>query len=128
MKKYQRHGRYFVMLLGVFVTIHAVANEKDESTIRQVEQRQARAWNGHDAVAYADLFAEDGDVVNVLGWWWQGRSEIQSKLKDAFEWVFRDSKLTITDVHTRFLDNSTAITCELHRHPFSGFPLPAFWS
>ena len=39
----------------------------------------------------------------------QGRTEIQSKLADAFAWVFRDSKLTITEVHSRFLDRATAI-------------------
>lgn len=37
--------------------------------------------------------------MNVLGWWWRGRAENQSKLSDAFAWVFRDSKLTITDVN-----------------------------
>ena len=34
---------------------------------------------------------------------------IQSKLSDAFAWVFRDSTLTITEVHTRLVDSSTAI-------------------
>ncbi|NQW04024.1 MAG: SgcJ/EcaC family oxidoreductase, partial [Acidobacteria bacterium] len=89
--------------------VAAVASQADEAAIRDVQARQAAAWNAHDAVAYANLFSEDGDVVNVLGWWWQGRSEIQSKLSDAFAWVFRDSRLTIADVHTRFIDASTAI-------------------
>jgi uncharacterized protein (TIGR02246 family) len=87
----------------------AFASEADEAAIREIENRQAAAWNARDAVAYASLFTEDGDVVNVLGWWWRGRSEIQSTLSEAFVWVFRDSTLTITDVHTRFLDPSTAV-------------------
>ncbi|MEQ1898845.1 MAG: SgcJ/EcaC family oxidoreductase [Vicinamibacterales bacterium] len=87
----------------------AFASQADEAAIRDVQTRQAAAWNAHDAVAYAHLFSEDGDVVNVLGWWWQGRSEIQSKLADAFAWVFRDSRLTIAEIHTRFIDPSTAI-------------------
>ena len=65
--------------------------------------------NRHDAGAYASLFAEDGDVVNVLGWWWQGRAEIKDKLSDAFAWVFRDSTLNIEEVHIRFLDAATAV-------------------
>src|SRR5438309_2116348 len=70
---------------------------EDDAAIRQVQSRQAEAWNSHDAAAYASLFTLDGDVVNVVGWWWRGRAEIESKLRAAFALVFRDSKLTITD-------------------------------
>ena len=97
------------LALGLLLAAGASASEADEAAIREVQSRQAAAWNSHDAVAYANLFSQDGDVVNVLGWWWRGRAEIQSKLSAAFAWVFRDSKLTIADVHTRFLDSSTAI-------------------
>jgi len=45
----------------------------DESAIRQLQARQEDAWNRHDATAYAALFTDDGDVVNVVGWWWKGR-------------------------------------------------------
>jgi uncharacterized protein (TIGR02246 family) len=61
----------------------------DEAAIHAVQDRQADAWNRHDAAAYARLFAEDGDVVNVLGWWWRGRAQIESKLMNAFAFVFR---------------------------------------
>jgi uncharacterized protein (TIGR02246 family) len=97
------------LMLCVVLTARALAAETDESAIRALQARQAAAWNAHDAAAYANLFTPDGDVVNVLGWWWRGRAEIQSKLTDAFAWVFRDSKLTITDVHARFLDRNTAV-------------------
>jgi uncharacterized protein (TIGR02246 family) len=97
------------MVLAMLVVAQAFASEADEAAIRALQARQAAAWNAHDAAAYANLFAPDGDVVNVLGWWWRGRAEIQSKLTDAFAWVFRDSKLTITDVHSRFPDRATAI-------------------
>jgi uncharacterized protein (TIGR02246 family) len=99
----------FGLALGMLLTAGASASEADEAAIRELQSRQAAAWNSHDAVAYANLFSEDGDVVNVLGWWWRGRAEIQGKLSEAFSWVFRDSKLTIGDVHTRLIDPSTAI-------------------
>jgi uncharacterized protein (TIGR02246 family) len=99
----------FGFMLAMLLVIGAFASEADDASIREVQTRQAAAWNAHNALAYASLFAEDGDVVNVLGWWWRGRTEIQSKLADAFAWVFRDSKLTIIDVQTRFMDRSTAI-------------------
>ncbi len=99
----------FGLVLGMLLAVEAPASEVDEAAIREIQTRQAAAWNSHDAMAYANLFSKDGDAVNVLGWWWRGRSEIQSKLAEAFAWVFRDSKLTITDVHARLIDPSTAI-------------------
>jgi len=95
-----------------FISGTAGADQKgDEAAIRDVVQsRQQQAWNQHDAKAYAALFAEDGDVVNVVGWWWKGRNEIESKLTDAFAFVFRESTLTITEVDVRFLTTEIAVS------------------
>lgn len=83
--------------------------DRDETEIRNLQALQAAAWNRHDAKAYADLFAEDGDAVNVVGWWWKGRAEIEARLTAAFAWVFRESTLTIPEVHVRFLTPEIAI-------------------
>ena len=88
---------------------HGAARDRDESEIRAVQTRQADAWNRHDATGYAELFEDDGDVVNVVGWWWKGRAEIESKLTAAFAMVFRDSTLTITQVEVRFLTPQMAV-------------------
>ena len=85
------------------------ASNRDITAIRKLQDEQAAAWNAHDAVAYAALFASDGDVVNVLGWWWQGRDEIREKLKAAFTVVFRQSSLKIEDVRVRMLSEDIAI-------------------
>jgi uncharacterized protein (TIGR02246 family) len=87
----------------------AVAQGKDEAAIVSVAKRQADTWNRHDASAYAALFTEDCDVVNVVGWWWKGRGELERKLTSAFSFVFRDSRLTITDVQVRFLTPKIAL-------------------
>jgi uncharacterized protein (TIGR02246 family) len=84
--------------------------QKDEAAIRDLLQaRQQAAWNSHDAKAYAALFAENADLVNVVGWWWRGRAEIEKKLTDAFVFVFRDSTLTVTEVDVRFLSPEMAV-------------------
>jgi uncharacterized protein (TIGR02246 family) len=83
--------------------------EADEAAIRDVEKHQAEAWNAHDAKAYANLFTEDGDCVNVVGWWWKGRAEIEKKLTDAYLFVFRESALTIKEVDIKFLGPEIAI-------------------
>jgi uncharacterized protein (TIGR02246 family) len=78
-------------------------HEQDETEIRNLETRQQEAWNRHDAKAYADLFTEDADQVNVVGWRWKGRAEIEKKLTDAYVFVFRESVLTIKDIDVKFL-------------------------
>jgi uncharacterized protein (TIGR02246 family) len=97
------------LLLASLRGTAGAAQAVDEAAIRDLQSRQADAWNAHDAVAYARLFTDDGDVVNVLGWWWRGRAQIESKLGGAFAFVFRDSRLTITDTSIRFLTPTIAI-------------------
>jgi uncharacterized protein (TIGR02246 family) len=81
----------------------------DEMSIRQLQAGQEASWNRHDAESYAKLFTADGDVVNVMGWWWRGRAQIQHNLGLAFSSVFHDSKLTVTETHVRFLSDDIAI-------------------
>jgi uncharacterized protein (TIGR02246 family) len=70
----------------------ALAQDSDPSAVRDVAMQQADAWNRHDAAAYAALFTPDCDVVNVVGWWWKSRAEMQQKLTRAFAtsstWTF----------------------------------------
>jgi uncharacterized protein (TIGR02246 family) len=110
-----------LLMLGIFMSLlqwtlpHVgAAQSSDEAAVRQVEAQQAEAWNQHDAHAYASLFTEDGDIVNVVGWWWKGRSEIERKLTEAFAAMFRDSRLSVTDVQVRFLTPGIA------SHTFAG--------
>jgi len=90
----------------------AWAKEKpnpDEQKIKELQLRQANAWNRHDPGAYTQLFTDDADVVNILGWWWQGKDEIQRKLKDGFAYAFRESTLTIIDTNIKFVSKTVAV-------------------
>lgn len=80
----------------------------DEQAIRALQQAQADAWNAHDIRAYATLFAEDAHVVNVLGWHWRSRAELEQKLGRGFAWAFAGSALTIEDVEVRFVGADAA--------------------
>jgi uncharacterized protein (TIGR02246 family) len=82
---------------------------QDEAAIRKVEADLRETWNRHDAKGWANLWAEDGDVVNVVGWWWHGRSQIEKKFADSHAYLFRESTLTGDEIRMRFLTSDTAI-------------------
>lgn len=97
-------------LAGSLCASHAYARAgTDAAAVRAVVLRQADAWNRHDAAAYSALFTPDCDVVNIVGWWWQSRTEMQAKLTRAFSSVFRDSTLAFTDVQVKFLAPDVAV-------------------
>lgn len=85
------------------------ASAADEAAVRAIIQSQQAEWNRHDAKAYAARYWDDADVVNVEGWWWKGRVQIEQKLTDAFAYVFSESRLTITKIDVRFLTPEVAI-------------------
>ena len=120
----------FSLLSAIFLTgnLFAAGSSEDEAAIRAFEARQPEAWNKHDAKAYANLFTESGDCVNIVGWWWKGRAEIEKKLTDAYVYVFKESTLTITNVDVRFLTPDVAVahvqwTMTGARTP-AGIPVP----
>src|SRR5438270_10976754 len=120
---------FFVGSFVFFVApLFAADQSADEAAIRALEARQPEAWNQHDAKAYASLFTEDGDCVNIVGWWWKGRAEIERKLTDAYVYVFKESTLYIANVHIRLLTPAVAVvhvrwTMTGARTP-AGLPVP----
>jgi uncharacterized protein (TIGR02246 family) len=119
---------FLVTAIVVSGEILGADQSQDEAAIRALEARQPEAWNKHDAKAYADLFTANGDIVNVVGWWWKGRAEIEKKLTDAYVYVFKESTLTVTNVDIRFLTSDVAVahvrwTMTGARTP-AGIPVP----
>ena len=69
----------------------------------------AECWNRHDMEDFAELFAADAEFVNVVGLWWKGRDEIKKAHEFTHATMFKDSKLTISDVSVRFPAETIAI-------------------
>jgi uncharacterized protein (TIGR02246 family) len=101
--------RLLFLAAVVLSPARASAQSADQTEIKSIALKQGEAWTRHDAKAYAALFTEDCDVINIVGWRWKGRNDVERKLTEAFRFVFRDSRLTITDVDTRFLRNDVAV-------------------
>jgi uncharacterized protein (TIGR02246 family) len=100
---------YGVVLIAAAPLHAAPMRDADADEIRELQARQESAWNAHDAHAYAQLFTVDADTVNVLGWWWKSRAELEQKLGAGFASVFSHSHLHIDNVTARFLTPEVVI-------------------
>lgn len=61
----------------------------------------AEAWNARRADRLASLFEEDADFVNVVGIWWQNRSDIFKAHDYGLKVIFNESKLTVGKVKVK---------------------------
>lgn len=96
--------------------------------VTRVVESFAECWNRHDMNAFAELFSPDAEFVNVVGLWWKGRAEIKAAHEFTHQTLFKDSRLTIAEVFTRFPAPQIAIArcrwkLEGHVTP-DGAPLP----
>ncbi len=103
--------RLVILALATALAVPAlsVGQSQGEAEIRSVATGLQETWNRHDMKAFANLLTEDADVVNVVGWWWRGRPQIEKKLTDAHAFMFRESTLTNDEVHIRFLTSQMAV-------------------
>jgi uncharacterized protein (TIGR02246 family) len=100
--------------------------ELSEAT--QLVHAFARCWNAHDMAAFAELFAENAQFVNVVGLWWRGRQEIREAHAFSHATMFRQSTLRIEETSARFVAPQLALvrarwTLRGHVSP-DGTPLP----
>ncbi|MGE5319417.1 MAG: SgcJ/EcaC family oxidoreductase [Hyphomicrobiaceae bacterium] len=98
------------------------------TAVIQVVNAFADCWNKHDMSAFAELFAEDAEFVNVVGLWWKGRAEIKAAHEFTHQTIFKESRLSISGISTRFPAPDIAIarcrwTLEGHVSP-EGARLP----
>ena len=103
------------ILLFVITTIYVVAQNSaqrtkpDETEIRAVTSAFIDTWNHHDMKAFAELFTNDADFVNVIGLWWKGRAEIQKEHEAIHATRMKNSYLTDLKTTVRFLQPDIAI-------------------
>jgi len=101
----------------------------DASEVTRIVDVFAEAWNRHDMEAFAQLFAADAEFVNVVGLWWQGRTQIKEAHELTHATIFKNSHLTIIETSVRFPSPRFSIArsrwqLEGHVSP-DGQPLPS---
>jgi uncharacterized protein (TIGR02246 family) len=94
----------------------APSQTAEEAAVKAAVQSFVDAWNRHDMEAFAAVFTEDADFVNVRGTRWIGRSAIREGHAAAHATIFKNSQLRILELSVRFLKPDVAVArwaCEL---------------
>ncbi|WP_430389913.1 SgcJ/EcaC family oxidoreductase [Dyella sp. 20L07] len=111
--------RLLVMLLAILSTLsipfaHA-EDAPDAAAARATVSDIERAWNQHDMDAFANLFAEDADFVNIEGTRWRGRAAIKEAHAFVHSTIFKNSHLTVDDTTVRQLSQDVIVTRSVWR-------------
>jgi uncharacterized protein (TIGR02246 family) len=107
------------IVLPVVGTAALAANEsggtpgKHSESARGVSDSFVDAWNRHDTAAFAALYAENADFVNVLGVWLRGRAAIQEHHATIHAARMKTSRLMALETEVRFLRPDVAL---IHVH------------
>ena len=69
----------------------AVSRVADEAAIAALVENMERAWNAHDAKAYAGLFHPDAAFITFQGDYLKGRAEIEAVIASVHATIYRKS-------------------------------------
>jgi uncharacterized protein (TIGR02246 family) len=83
-----------LLLIALFPFNAQAGTQDDEALVRAHVGKLTTTWNSHDMKAFAQLFSDDAQFVNVVGMWWKNRSEIEAAHVASHRTHFKDSTLT----------------------------------
>jgi uncharacterized protein (TIGR02246 family) len=83
-----------ILTLTATSTAAYAGGPNDTTTILEVHERFAAAWNKDDAKAMAAMFADDADLINPLGRRAKGKAEIEALYADEHAGAFKGSKFS----------------------------------
>ena len=87
-----------LVVLSCLITVIPVAGyedagkDKNEAAVRSLIADLDEAWNRGDAPAWARHYAEDGELVNILGGVFTGRDAITRRHAEILSTVFQGSR------------------------------------
>lgn len=81
----------------------------DEQVIHGLLQQFETAWNHHDSVSLAAVFAEDANFIHIFGGQLDGRAAIEAAHRHIFETIYRGSRASLVLRSIRFLRADVAV-------------------
>ena len=98
-----------LILLFLFIlNAHCWAQTPQEQ-IKKVIIKQETDWNKNDMLSYADSFTEDGTLINFLGLFWKGKSEIINQFKLINDCCIKPTQVKFDISETHFPSDNAAI-------------------
>jgi len=92
------------------VTSGLTIQEEDKRSVLQLATELDRRWNQRDAVAFADLFAIDGDFRFQTGAWIKGKASIEAFWKgEVFPGLPEGMCHVVITKRVRFVTDNVAI-------------------
>lgn len=80
-----------------------------EDSLRQIAQQLQESWNSADSLAWAELFADDADFINIMGGHFIGKAEIERGHRIIFDTIYKGSTNKFTVQKIRFAGPDVAI-------------------
>ena len=95
----------------VFFTtaLFAQSRTNDEMVIKNIIRQQQVAWNGHDWNAFSSYFTKDATLINFIGQFWKGRTDILAHFKLLNDCCLAPTSLEFTTKNIRFLSPAIAV-------------------
>ena len=84
-------------------------NASDQEKIRAVVMGFFEAWNHHDMKAFAELFTDDADWINIVGMHWRGKKALVRAHEVFHSTIFQNTDMTPTDVGMRSVTSEVAV-------------------
>ena len=97
---------FLISSSGLFAQTFAVS---DETAIRALITAVPKAMNDKDWKAYAALFADDADWINVVGMFWHGKDNVVKSHAAYGSTVFRNGGFTYSDILIRDVAPNVAV-------------------
>ena len=84
-------------------------SKADEASIRAIVTAVPEALNHKDMKAYASLFADDADWINVVGMHWRGKADVVKAHEVYLKTIFRDGGMSTAEMTIRAVTPDVAI-------------------
>jgi uncharacterized protein (TIGR02246 family) len=109
-----RRSLLALALLSTTACAPADEGARAEAKVRALLAAQAKAWNEHDARAWAAAFTEDAEFVNIMGTLFQGRAQVELRHDELFRGIFSRSRVVVTTRKVLSLGATSALAETVH--------------
>ena len=96
-------------LVVLTTVLFAQNNSVDETNIKAVIKQQQVAWNKYDWKGFSSQFTDDATLINFVGQFWKGRSEIFKNFKQISDCCLSSTAIKFKVENIRFMKPDIAV-------------------